>query len=154
MWWTVIHTYVWITGACIAMVIFWEPELCPKMENKGEGRTDSQQQKKRQAKHRREIPWLWPRGKLHWSFLQKSLGTEREDSCWASNFESTSALSSYLLNGLTIFPFVSHVKYTSRLWVWVCLLIFWNFFWLFCDCCFNYSPSKEITGRHSVTLQK
>lgn len=33
-----------------------------------------------------------------------------------------------LLTGLTIFPFVSHVKYTSCLWVWVRLLTFWNFF--------------------------
>lgn len=117
VWWTVIHTYVWSTGACMAMVVFWEPELCSKIDNKGEGRIDRQQQKKKQAKHRRQIPSLWPRGNLHWSFLQKSLWTEMVDSCRASNFESTSALLSYLLTGLTIFPFVSHVEHTSCLWV-------------------------------------
>lgn len=37
-------------------------------------------------------------------------------------------LPSHLLTGLTIFPFVSHVEYTSCLWVWVCLFTFWNFF--------------------------
>lgn len=43
--------------ACIAIVIFWEPEPCPRMENEGEGRIDRQQQK-RWANHSREIPSL------------------------------------------------------------------------------------------------
>jgi len=129
MWWAVIHTCVWSTGACIAVLISWEhtSELCSKMESKGEGRIDSQQQKKRQKKHRREIPSLWPRGNLDWSSPPKNLGTGRVNNCGASNFERNSALSSYLLTALSIFPYVSHVKYTSWFWVWVCLLTFWNF---------------------------
>lgn len=151
VWWTVIHTYFWTTGACIAIVIFWEPELCPKMENKGARRTDTQQQKRR-AKHRKEIPSLWPRGKMHQSLLQNCLWTARANSNGASDLETTFAFLFSLLTRLTVFSSVSHVEYTSGLGIWVCLLTFWIFF--FCDCCFNYSASKEITGRHNMLLQK
>lgn len=150
MWWTVIHIYVWRTGACIAKVIFWEPDFWSKMENKGEGIIASQQQK-RQTKHGRGIPSLDWRERCTEVFYRrayelKGLAAEglpvlRALYRWEGSYRLFCHLSA-MLNILHVFAFMDLPSH------------FLELFWLFCDCCVNYSPSNEVTGRYNMPLQK
>lgn len=146
MRWTVVHTYVWSTGACIAKVIIWEPDFCPKMENKGE-RIIASSSRDRQNTEEKFLHLT--KGKDALKFSTEELMNWKGWQLWGFQFWEHLTDERSLTDCFAI---------CQPCWIYFMSLDlsshFLELFWLFCDCCFNYWPSKEISGRYNMPLQK